>query len=254
MLPPKRRNMSWNDFDNCCCNGGRRIFPIFPQNNNNVDRIIFTGITGPTGPQGPQGPQGLTGATGATGPQGVQGTAGATGPTGPAGATGATGPTGPIGLTGATGPTGPQGVQGEIGPTGPTGPAGAVATTSIALFTAPSAAGIEPVLALTAESPAGQTDITLNTTENEATVTAGTYLVSYSTTGASTDATAPSISLTQNGTIVANTTRLGTAGETESLSGQYLITATDGDTIGIETTNSTGTTYDNTQIIIQKLA
>lgn len=147
---------NFNDFNQGCCN---RPFPPFWRNdNNNIDRIIFTGITGPTGPQGPQGPAGATGATGATGPtgaqgpigatgpqgligptgpqgvQGIQGPQGLTGPTGPAGttgatgATGATGPTGPIGpqgVAGEVGATGPTGPQGEVGPTGPTGPTGA---------------------------------------------------------------------------------------------------------------------------------
>ena len=133
------------NFDNtyqCCCN---QPAPPFHRNNN-VDRIIFTGITGPTGPQGAQGPTGATGAqgpigaTGPTGPQGVQGPQGIQGVTGAIGPTGPTGPTGPIGPQGVagevgpTGPTGPQGEigptgpQGEIGPTGPTGPAGTTAS------------------------------------------------------------------------------------------------------------------------------
>ena len=115
--------------DNCnnnnnCCN---RPFPPFWRNdNNNIDRIIFTGITGPTGPQGPQGPAGATGTTGATGPQGAQGLIG---PTGPAGAVGATGPTGPQGIQGLVGPTGPTGAAGITGATGPTGPTGAIGAT-----------------------------------------------------------------------------------------------------------------------------
>ncbi len=130
---------NWNN--NNCCN--RPFPPFWRNNNNNIDRIIFTGITGPTGPQGipgPAGATGLTGATGptgptgATGPQGVQGPIGLTGPTGPTGPTGATGPQGVQGPIGLTGPTGPQGIQGvagpvgatgDIGPTGPTGPTGA---------------------------------------------------------------------------------------------------------------------------------
>ena len=75
----------------------------------------------------------------------------------------------------------------------------------------------------------------------------------YSTSATSSDTTVPSISLTQNDTAIANTTRLGTANETENLSGQYLLTVADGDTLGVETTNSTGTTYDNTQLIVQKV-
>lgn len=275
-LLSKRRTM-FRDNNNCCCGGGRFNYPFFPQNNgnNNFDRIIFTSVPGPVGPQGPAGPQGATGPggpVGPQGPQGIQGLTGATGatgatgpqgpigPAGPQGETGATGPVGPQGETGATGPVGPagpvgpQGPQGPIGPQGPAGPAGADATNVVALFTAPTATGVEPVLAETAEVPAGQTDIVLDTTTNDVTLTAGTYLVGYSTTATSTGTTVPTISLTQNGTVIAGTTRSGTATTTENLFGQHLIVTSEGDTVGIETTNSTETTYDNTQLLIQKLS
>lgn len=130
----------FNNHNNC----DRPLPPFWRNNNNNIDRIIFTGITGPTGPQGPQGPAGLTGPIGATGPtgaqgpQGIQGPIGLTGPTGPQGVQGIQGPqgligpTGPAGATGAigaTGPTGPQGIQGLTGPTGPQGPIGLTGAT-----------------------------------------------------------------------------------------------------------------------------
>ena len=235
---------------NCC--GNNLSWPNNNQNNN-FSRVIFTSIPGPQGPAGPQGP---TGATGPVGPQGPIGLTGATGPQGPIGLTGATGPQGEVG---PVGPQGPQGIQGDVGPAGPQGPigpqgpAGADATTSIALFTAPTATGVEPTLALTTEAPAGQTDIVLDATTNEVTLTAGTYSIRYFTTATSTDTTVPSISLTENGTEIASTERTGIATSTTNLSGEYLLTVAEGDTVGIETTNSTGTTYENTQLIIQKV-
>ena len=72
-------------------------------------------------------------------------------------------------------------------------------------------------------------------------------------TASSSDASVTLIALSQNGTLIPNTIRLGSAGDTESLSGQYLITAAEGDTIGVETTNTSGTTYVNTQLIVQKV-
>lgn len=246
----------------------------------------LTGATGPTGPQGstgatgPQGIQGLTGATGPTGPQGVQGiagTVGATGPTGPIGLTGPTGPTGPIGATGEigpTGPTGPQGIQGltgetgptgpigltgatgEIGPTGPTGPTGPAGTpvaTTLALFNAPTATDTQPVLAEGGESPAGQTDIELITTDNNVELTAGTYLIRYGTTAESQGGDETAISLTVDDVVVTSTTRTGNANENTVLIGEYILVATDGTTVGVETAQSASNTYTNTYLVIQKL-
>jgi len=214
---------NWNN--NNCCN--RPFPPFWRNNNNNIDRIIFTGITGPTGPQGPQGPQGpagtpgATGPTGATGPagaQGIQGPIGATGPIGPTGLTGTTGatgptgpageigPTGPIGLTGDVGPTGPTGPQGEIGPTGPTGPAGTSTAASFGSFYTDSTQTV------TNDSfPLTTTLSSSNTTIDTATgivtlANAGTYLVEYGVYA--TDATATdTVSIFLNGTEVAGTQR-----------------------------------------------
>ena len=191
---------------------------------------------------------GAVGATGPTGPQGFQGVAGEVGPTGP------TGPTGPIGLTGEIGPTGPTGPTGETGPTGPTGPAGTAAAITIAQFTAPTTTGTELVLAESTESPAGQTEIVLNTTDNDVELTAGTYLIRYGTNATSTVVTSvPSISLEINGVANAETTRFGVGGTTSSVNGDYLYTATAGDTISLAVNESTDITYDNNYLIIQEV-
>ena len=283
-------NSHWN---NCCC-GVRPIPPFRPvQGGNNIDRIIFTGITGPTGPQGiqgpagatgaqgiqgptgPQGPVGPTGATGLTGATGPTGATGLTGPTGPAGATGATGltgptgpigpqgiqgvageigPTGPQGPTGPTGPTGATGLTGATGPTGPTGPAGETPTNAVSLFEVPTATNVQPVLAQTATSPTGQTDIVLNTTNNNIELGAGSYLVRYGTTAESQGVDITSISLTVNGVVVPSTTRTGNANENTVLTGEYLVTSAGGTTIGLETALDATNTYTNTYLVVQKIA
>jgi len=229
----------------CCC--GERSFPPYPQNNSSFDRIIFTNNQGPQGIPGPQGP---AGPQGATGPQGPIGLTGATGPQGPIGLTGATGPQGPIG---ATGPVGPIGPQGEQGPIGPQGPAGEDATTSIALFNSPLSSDAQPILTLLTEAPVDQTDIVLDTTENEVTLTAGTYFITYSTNSQSSGTTVPSIALTENGAIIPITERLGSANASNTLSGQYVLTVADGETVGLATTTATDVTYTNTLLTIQKV-
>jgi hypothetical protein len=94
--------------------------PVGPQGPAGI-----AGAQGPQGPQGAQGPAGIAGAPGAAGTIGATGATGAQGqpgPAGPAGAVGATGATGPTGPTGEPGPAGPAG---PIGATGPQGPQGA---------------------------------------------------------------------------------------------------------------------------------
>lgn len=222
---------NWN-FNQGCCN---RPFPPFFRQNNNFDRIIFTGITGPTGPQGPQGiqgpqgpigPTGSTGVTGPTGPAGVPGEIGATGPTGPQGIAGATGPTGPIGLTGDVGPTGPTGATGEtgaIGPTGPTGPAGEIGPTGPTGATGPTGpAGTvasfgsfyttEEQSVNNASFPLTTTltasNMTVDTTAGVVTLAnAGTYLVEYGVYAASSATASDYVAIFQNGTEVPGTAR-----------------------------------------------
>ena len=136
-------------------------------------------MPGPVGPQGRPGPMGPIGPTGARGPQGAQGLPGATGPQGPigpqgpVGATGAIGPAGPTGATGPIGPAGPTGATGPIGPAGPTGlNDSAYATAGAQTVTA----STQIPLTLSASS----TTSTLTFADNQFTVPAGLYLVSYS--------------------------------------------------------------------------
>ena len=125
------------------------------------------GPMGPVGPQGRPGPRGPIGPAGARGPQGAQGLPGATGPQGPIG------PQGPVGATGAIGPAGPTGATGPIGPAGPTGlNDSAYATAGAQTVTA----STQIPLTLSASS----TTSTLTFADNQFTVPAGLYLVSYS--------------------------------------------------------------------------
>ena len=222
--------------DNCC----NRPFPNFNQqgNSGSVDRIIFTSITGPTGPQGPTGPVGPTGPS-ITGP---------TGPTGSTGATGATGVTGPTGVSGVTGPTGPTGA------TGPTGPAGETGESVAAFFNSATATNAQPVFTEIAETPSGQTDISLNGAGTGVVLTAGSYLVSFGTTAISRGSDVASIVLTVNGVPVSITTRTGNANENTVLTGQYLINSAAGATLGIQTALDEDTTYTNTYISVLKLS
>lgn len=218
-----------NNHNNNCCR------PIFPWRDvwqgRETGRIIFTNNTGPTGPQGIPGPQGVPGAIGPTGPAGPQGVPGAIGPTGP------------------VGPIGPQGIQ---GPTGPTGPAGEDGVAVVGFFTATTSTTADPVLATTNVYPAGETDIVLNTEDNNLNLTAGTYLINYGTTATATTAE-PTISLIVNGIMEDGSTRMGMTGMTSTISGSYLLTFEDVGTLRLTTTLN-GITYNNTYLIIQKLA
>ncbi len=222
----KRRTMSLFN-NNCGC--GYRPLPPYWQNNNNsnngVDRIIFTGITGPTGPQGPAGPVGATGATGATGPAGA---------------------TGPIG------PTGPQGLQGPIGETGATGAPGLIAT---AYFSDTTSETSTLTLVERTSYPAGQTDITLSGTD-AVSVPAGTYLVYYGSTVTGATGYAPQIQLTINSSPQPGTELKGDDGDAivDSISGAYLTTLGATSTIGIQITTGNSQAYDDTYLLIQKIA
>jgi len=80
------------------------------------------GPPGPTGAAGAAGSAGAAGAAGIMGPPGIDGEDGEPGPPipGPAGAAGSTGAAGPAGV-GLMGPPGWDGEQGEMGPPGPPG-------------------------------------------------------------------------------------------------------------------------------------
>ena len=243
------------DFNNGCCNNAnnccnRPFNPFWRNNNNNVDRIIFTSIPGPVGPQGPigltgpQGPIGPTGATGATGPQGPIGLTGATGPQGPQGIQGETGPQGPIGLTGPAGPTGPQGPQGEVGPTGPQGPAGPAGTIASygSFYTDTTQTVTNDSFTLT--TTLSSSNMTVDTTTGVVTLNnAGTYLVEYgvySTDAAATD----TVSIFLNGTEVAGTERTLTNNTTTS--GSAIITVpTATSTLNIQINSTGAVTFDD---------
>lgn len=249
------------------------------------------GPVGPMGPRGPMGAQGLRGFTGATGPQGPVGPAGATGavgpqgpvgPVGPAGATGAVGPQGPVGpigptgatgATGATGPAGPIGPQGPVGPIGPTGatgatgatgpagpigpqgPAGASATNLIADFyqTNSGALAIGASIPLVQDNNFAPSDIVLS--DNSITLSAGSYLITYDADLTSADTGVVSMGLYQNAVLVPKTVSI-TASEGDSaknLASSFIITATEGDIITLVNLGMDETTYENVNLVVQKL-
>jgi len=142
-----------------------------------------TGGTGPQGNQGGSGPQGDDGGTGPQGNQGTQGTAGGTGPQGNQGTqgnTGAGGPQGTQGTQGNTGGTGPQGNQGTSGGTGPQGDQG------------------EPGPAYVFAERATQAIAAATTVS----VTDGTPITPFTTTGNITSTAAPFMAAGRNGQLV----------------------------------------------------
>ena len=145
---------------------------------------------------------------------------------------------------------------GVTGPQGPQGPAGTPAISVAAEFVAPAATNEDVVLTTFNLYPASETDITLDTTNNNVVLSAGTYLVSYGTNATLADVikspAIASISLTINGMENGMTTRIES--DTGSMSGEILITVINGTTIGLSTLNSENLTYSNTYLIIKKLA
>ena len=239
--------------DNCgCCNENIDTCPQYPS-------CTCIGMPGPVGPQGrpgpmgpigpagargPQGAQGLPGATGPQGPIGPQGPVGATGAIGPAGPTGATGPIGPAGPTGATGPIGPAGPTGATGPIGPAGPTGlndsAYATAGAQTVTA----STQIPLTLSASS----TTSTLTFADNQFTVPAGLYLVSYSADSANPIA----LSLYVNGVADVVET-VNDASTPASVSKTALIRlATDG-TIGLFNSTATDVSLTSAGLVITRI-
>ena len=205
-------------FNFCCNNQG---------NCSNRPRVIV----GPQGPIGPRGPVGPTGPTGATGPQGIQGEQG------PVGATGAVGPIGPQGPTGATGAT---------GATGPQGPAGL----SDGLFATSGAttvlAGAVVPLTVDAQTPESTSVLANNTI----TLQNGYYLVTFYSTGTSSDF---SLALNQNGTAIYSLTS-DSATET-TLSKTVIINANGTTTLNLSNTSGTESlTTTDTGITVVKLA
>ena len=199
------------------------------------------GPIGPAGARGPQGAQGLPGATGPQGPIGPQGPVGATGAIGPAGPTGATGPAGPTGATGPIGPAGPTGATGPIGPAGPTGlNDSAYATAGAQTVTA----STQIPLTLSASS----TTSTLTFADNQFTVPAGLYLVSYSADSANPIA----LSLYVNGVADVVET-VNDASTPASVSKTALIRlATDG-TIGLFNSTATDVSLTSAGLVITRI-
>ena len=226
---------------NCNCNNRNTVFirgPIGPTG--------ATGARGPQGPQGPVGPIGPTGATGAVGPQGPAGPVGATGPQGPVGATGATGPQGPVGPVGATGPQGPVGATGATGPQGPAGTNDALYASSGTATVATGA--IIPITLTTATA-----DTSMTVSDNEVNVTeAGTYLVSYFTSGeVATNELITSLYL--NGVAIANET-LNQESTVGAGSKTILLTLSAGDTLSIYNTSVSAATLSGASLTVLKLA
>ena len=145
---------------------------------------------------------------------------------------------------------------GVTGPQGPQGPAGTPAISVAAEYIAPAATDTDLILTTFNLYPATQTDITLDTTNNNVVLSAGTYSISYGTNATVNEVikspVIASISLTVNGMENAMTTRIES--DTGSMSGEILLTVLNGTTIGLSTLNSADVTYSNTYLIIKKLS
>ncbi len=241
------------DFNNGCCNNNsnnccnRPFNPFWRNNNNNIDRIIFTSIPGPVGPQGPAGPQGPIGLTGATGPQGPQGIQGETGPQGPIGLTGPQGPQGETGATGATGPQGPAGPQGPIGPVGPQGPVGPAGTATVAsygsFYTDTTQTVTNDSFPLT--TTLSSSNMTVDTTTGVVTLTnAGTYLVSYGVYATTGSQDTDTVQLYLNGAVVDGTQR---SLQDDTMVDATVILTVDSatSTLNIQITSSGAVTFDD---------
>ena len=182
----------------------------------------------------------VRGPTGPTGPRGIAGPIGPIGPTGPAG----------LSIIGPTGPTGADGATGATGPTGPTGPTGAAAETAVASFYA---ANGGPSLAFDAPSvyPAANSGIAY--TSPTATLTEGLYRITVSSNYTSTDATIPTMTTVIGGTNSPQLSASGTANSSGTLTRSYVIDASDGTTVAINTNQSVNVTFSDTTMTIEKL-
>ena len=147
---------------------------------------------------------------------------------------GPTGPTGPIGLTGPTGATGPTGPTGPTGATGATGPASTIDSILVGND------GIESVATnglvdLGTEINSTGSSITF-TAPNTVTLSAGTYLINFSSLIVS-GGTAGDLgaSLQINGTTVPTASEYISSATVSAFSTelQHNYTASDGDTITI---------------------
>ena len=227
----------------CFFNNNCNCSPPYPRPREVYN--INVGLRGPIGPQGPQGatgPQGPAGATGATGPQGP---AGATGPQGPVGATGAIGPQGPAGATGATGTQGPVGATGATGPQGPAGTSDAIyvrgGTQTVAT---------DVVIPLTEITQTPNSVMTF--ANNEVTVPAGSYLISF---GISSTGTTAEASLYENDQpIVGGEIYTNSAGtENDTANKTLLVNTTDNTTYSLYNTSGVSVPLTDAYITILKV-
>ncbi len=124
---------------------------------------------------------------------------------------------------------------------------------AVAQFDGVTATNTPIVLTETISAPAGQTNILLNTANNNVNVTPGTYLIRYGSTATSTSTTVPSLTLAFNGTGDSSTTRTGVANGTSTINGEYVEVFDNAGTIGLNSNQSADVTYDNNYLIIQKL-
>lgn len=124
---------------------------------------------------------------------------------------------------------------------------------AVAQFDGATATNTPIVLTETISAPTGQTNILLNTANNNVNVTPGTYLIRYGSTATSTSTTVPSLTLAFNGTGDSSTTRTGVANGTTTINGEYVEVFDNAGTIGLNSNQSADVTYDNNYLIIQKL-
>lgn len=226
-----------------CCNRNGVIDPRFGGNPNSscpCNRCCNNTVV-------IRGPVGPTGATGARGPIGPQGPVGPIGPTGATGATGAVGPQGPVGATGPQGPVGPAGPTGATGATGPQGPAG----TNDAVYASVGTASVESdaiiPITLTTDTP----DTSMTVTDNQVNITEdGVYLVSYF--GQSSDATADTVGLYLNGSLITNENI--NLGENGGNGKTILLSLSSGDTLAIYNTSALTATLTGASLTVLKIS
>ena len=218
-----------------CCNYNNNQY-WYNQRNNQFRYSQCVGPMGPMGPVGPMGPRGPMGA------QGLRGF------------TGATGPQGPVGPAGATGAVGPQG---PVGPVGPQGPAGASATNLIADFyqTNSGALAIGASIPLVQDNNFAPTDIVLDAGASSITLTAGSYLIAYDVDATSANTGDAGVALYLNDVLVPKTASNATitGGETANMASSFILTVADGDVIELVNTSLADTTYENVNLVVQKL-
>ena len=237
---------------NCICPRPRNFGPTGPTGPTGPAGSS-TGVTGPTGPTGAIGPTGPTGLTGATGPTG---STGAIGPTGPTGATGLIGATGPTGASGEIGPTGPTGATGEIGPTGPAGES--VNENLYANFVNVNETAVADATEVPLNTNVNLTDGNVTSVDGSTEITlvsAGNYLISYSTTASRTTDGDVSAVLTANDVAITQSENAQTVTATgeASLSNSVIYNSQANTTISLQNTSGAEAVFSNLNIIVKYL-